>query len=868
MKPRPLLGAVFLLSAAGLGYEVALTRILSIAEWHHFAYMIISVALLGFAASGTAIALLGDRVRGREPTLFRAATLLLVIALPGSHALAQAIPFETFELLVRRVQFAWLLLLYGVLAVPFFIISSCILFAFLLERDRVGRVYFANLLGSGLGAAGVIGLLFVAPPGRLPLLLTVLVIAAFLLALAPGAAAGRRVPGGTTARWLAAGLASVLLTAWIGAPTIRVSPYKGLSYAMDLPDAGVLATAHSPLSTLTVVGSSLIRETPGQISGYPMAELGELPEQVGLYFDADAVSPVHRFDGSLEPFAFLDYVTPALPYQLLDRPGTLVIGSGGGTEVLNALYHGASGVTALEVDPNVLPLIEGPLGAHSGGLFARPDVTPVVAEARGWLEAHPDARFDLIQISLLDSFTASAAGVRALSESYLYTRQAVELYLDRLSPGGALAITRWLRTPPRDAIKMFATLVEAAEQKGIRAPARHLAFVRSWNTATLLLTRSPLTGEQVEAIRRWVGARGFDLSWLPGLEESEVNRFMVLEQPVYWEAARRVLADEGSRERFYDRYAFHVRPATDDRPYFFRFFKWASLPRLTDALGGRWTSVVEWGYVVLIATALQALAAALLLVLVPLLAVSRWKRWRAAAEPPDTDEGSWPPATGSVVLYFGLLGLAYLFLEIAFIQKLMLFLSHPVYAIAVVLSAFLVFSGLGSALADRRMGGRGTRGGSGHAGGHAGGHASMAMWGAGRLVGFVVVLIAALVGLYVVLLPYLFSVWSGWGGTARVGLSLALLAPVAFLMGIPFPTGLQIVSDRRLPMVPWAWAVNGAASVIAPPLATLSAVHWGFTTVVGLAVAFYAGAYAVMRGGLQRMDPARGQLAEPVRAVG
>jgi hypothetical protein len=831
VNPRPLLGAVLLLSAAGLGYEVALTRILSIAEWHHFAYMIISVALLGFAASGTAIALLGDRVRGREPALFRSGALLLMIALPGSHALAQVIPFETFELLVRPVQYAWLLLLYGVLSVPFFIVSSCIVFAFLLQRDRVARVYFANLLGSGLGAAAVIGLLFVAPPARVPLFLTAPVIAAYLLALAGTGKRGSDPARPTAARWLGAGIVAIGLTAWIGSPEIRVSPYKGLSYAMDLPDARILATSESPLSALTAVSSSMIRETPGQISGYPMAELGELPEQAGLYFDADAVTPVHRFDGSLEPFAFLDYVTPALPYQVLDGPETLVVGSGGGTEVLNALYHGASHVTALEVDPRVLPLIEGPLGEISGGLYARPDVTPVVAEARGWLEAHPDQRFDLIQISLLDSFTASAAGVRALSESYLYTLEAVELYLARLSPGGTLALTRWLRTPPRDAIKMFATLVEAAERAGIGEPARHLAFARSWNTATLLLSRAPLSGEQVRAIRAWAEERGFDLSWLPGLGESEVNRFTVLAEPIYWEAASRVLADKEGRESFYDRYAFHVRPATDDRPYFFRFFKWASLPRLSDAMGGGATSIVEWGYLVLIATALQAIAAALLLVLVPLFAVSRWKRGR---------RGSERLGAGPVALYFAALGLAYLFLEIAFIQKLMLFLSHPVYAIAVVLSAFLVFSGFGSAVADTRMGGSRSGGSS------EGGVRGAAIRRPGTLVGVSVALIAVLVGLYVIFLPHLFSAGSGWVGPARALVSLVLLAPVAFLMGIPFPTGLQIVADERQPLVPWAWAVNGAASVIAPPLATLSAVHWGFTNVVGLAVGFYAAAYAVM----------------------
>ena len=813
---RGVLWAILLISAATLAYEVALTRVFSIGQWHHFAYMIISVALLGFAASGTALALLRPWVTGREEGLFRLGALLLALALPGCYALGQRIPFETFQLLVRPVQLWYLFLLYLVLSLPFFFASTCIALGFLMEPRRVGRVYFFNMFGSGLGAASVVGLLFALSPAQVPYLLSGLPVLGYLLVTVDDAGDER----GGWLRVVRAVVPAALVLLPVALPLlatgvrdIRVSEYKGLSYALDLPDVEVVGEAQSPLSVVTAVSSPFIRVTPGQISNYPMEELGPLPEQVALYFDADAVSVVHRFDGSLDAFAFLDHVTSALPYRILERPHTLVIGSGGGTEVLSALHHRARHVTAVEVDPGVFRLLRGPLEEFSGGLYGRSDVTPVLADGRGYLESRPEQTFDLIQISLLDSFNASSAGVRALSESYLYTVEAVELYLRRLSPGGALAVTRWLKAPPRDAIKMFATLVEAAERAGIEEPSSHLAFIRSWNTATLLLSRAPLTEQQIVSIRSFAGERGFDLAWVPGIAETEVNRFTILEEPIYWRASARLLSPD--REAFYDEFLFHVKPATDDRPYYFRFFKWGSLTALREAAGTQWVNFVEWGQLILLATIGQALVASLLLVLAPLLLAAWWRGRRRA-------RGSSGAVVARVIFYFAALGLAYLLLEIAFIQKFMRFLAYPVYAIAVVLTAFLVFSGLGSAYADRHR------------------------EAPGRLVATAVLLIAGFCAAYLLLLPRLFSAWSGWPDAARIFASLALLGPLAFLMGIPFPRGLQLVSDQHPSMLPWAWAVNGAASVIGAGLATLIAVHFGFAAVIGLAVGLYVAAAGIL----------------------
>ncbi len=783
--------AVFLVSAIGIAYQVVLMRVLSIAQWHHFAYMIISIAMLGFGASGTLLTLVRSKLSGKERPAFFFSLLLLAISLPLCYVWSQRIPFETFHLVTQGDQFGWLLALYVILALPFFLVSTCITLAFFLAPRRVGRVYFVDLIGSGLGAAAIVGLLFLFPPDWLPYLLSLpLLLLSGWMAFTMGP-----ISKGVFA---VVTLTALTVFGFHGIAPIRVSDYKILSYTMQFPDAEIVAEAQSPLSQIKVVHSRQIRETAGQLGNYPFRQYGPLPEQTGLFFDAGSVSVVNRFDGDLEALAFMDYVTPALAYRMTKAPNVLVIGAGGGSDVLMALHHGARHVTAVEVDPSVFPLIDAHLLEFSGGLYHRDDVTPVTAEGRGFLKAHGGS-YDVIHIALLDAFNAAASGVYALSESYLYTREAIELYMQHLSEDGVLAITRWLKTPARDAIKMFATLVEACEAAGIDDPGGHIAFIRSWNAGTLLLSRSPWTEEQLSEIRAFSNSRGFDIAWMPGLQPDEVNRFTMLEEPIYYRSALAILSDQ--REAFYRDYLFDVRPATDDRPYFFQFFKWDTLRVLVRDMGFEWVPFVEWGYIALLATIAQGAVASALFILLPLITLSRLTETRGARR--------W------VVMYFTALGLAFMFLEIAFIQKFMLFLTYPIYAVAVVLTAFLVFSGCGSALADR--------------------------WRGDRLpiVAAAVAGIVLITVIYTLMLPPLFSAWAGWPDAGRVAISFVLIAPLAFCMGIPFPSGLQLVSDRYAAMVPWAWGINGFASVMGASLATFTAIHLGFRVLVWSAALLY-----------------------------
>ncbi len=782
--------AVALACAVALALQVALVRVLTIAQWHHFAYLVISVAMLGFGVSGTVLALFRGRLAGRERAWAFVSAWGLTLSAPLCHGLSQQVPFETYQLTTQPVQLAWLLLLFVILSIPFFCASNVIALAFLAHPARIGRLYGVNMAGSGAGAAAAVLLMEAFPAHWLPYLLGApACVAALLLAPRP---LGR----------LFAVVAVVLAlepVLWLGITPPRMSEYKDLAYALQAPDAEVVAERHGPLAKLTAVESEQIRLTPGQIAGYPWEELGPIPRQIGLYFDGGGASPIGRFDGDLGAYRYLDYTTEALAYRLTDARRTLIIGAGGGVDVLGALAQGAEAVTAVDVNGDVFDLVrtDPTLRAHSGGVFDLPGVRTVTADGRAYLRSTRE-RYDLIQVSLLDSFAASAAGVYALNESYLYTVEAIREMLDRLEPGGAIAFTRWLKTPPRDMLKLFATLVAACEAEGIADPGRRIAFIRSWNTGTLVLTESPLSEEQIAAARAFREARGLDLCYLPGLAREEANRYTLLDSPVYFDFAAEALS--GDREAAYANSLFALRPATDDRPYFFNFLRWRALPELTRMLGGDLLSFVEWGFVTLLATLAVSVVAGVVCILLPTATLARRPRARRAKIP--------------VVIYFTALGLGFLFFEVAYIQRLLLFLGHPIHAISVVLAGMLLFAGVG-AWQSSRLVGRPTR----------------------ALLGIVFGLTAIAAGYEA--LPWLFRMGAGWPSPVRVGLSLALLAPPAFLLGMPFPIGLSVTAKRDSALLPWAWGINGCASVAAAPAATALAMGAGFRGLMITALACY-----------------------------
>ena len=783
--------AVALVSGGALGYEILLTRLLSIIQWHHYAYMVISLALLGFGASGTLLSLLGARLRHRFELHYALNASAFGVSVVASFALVQSIPFNPLELIWGGTQTLWLAFVYVTLMVPFFFAANCIGLSFIRFRGHIPWLYGADLVGAGLGCGAIVLLLFVLHPVPALQLIGCVGLGAALCAAWSHSASGWRAG-------LTCGLLGVVVlafsTQWL---TLSPSEYKGLSRALSATGAVVEAERSSPLGLVTTVSNEQIpfRYAPG----LSLSARGTPAEQVALFSDADAMSVVTRFDGNLAPLGYLRDLPSALAYTLLDQPSVLVLGAGGGTQVLQALVHDARRVDAVELNPDIVAAVREEQGEFSGYLYDNDRVGVYIDEARGFI-IHGDRRYDLVQVALLDSFSAASAGLYALSESYLYTVEAIEDFLAHLTPNGILAVTRWLKLPPRDGAKLFATVIEALERSGAAAPGDRLAWIRTWNTSTVLVKNSPWTREDTAALRRFAETRGFDLVYYPGIRAAEANRFNRLRAPIFFDTAAALLGPD--RASFMDAYKFDIRPATDDRPYFFNFFKWSTFPELLAkrALGG--AALLDVAYPIVVATLVQALVLGMVLIALPLL-LQRRATTRT------------PVRKRRVLAYFLSIGFAFLLIEIAFIQKMVLLLHHPLYAVAVVLAGLLVFAGVGSMLAGRT---------NSHS--------------VSRPVTWIIGLGLA----YIFLFPSLFVWLAPLPEWARIVVALALLAPLGVPMGMLFPRGIAWVAARSQRLIPWVWAVNGCASVASAILAVLLAMHFGFNAVLFLALLLYASA--------------------------
>lgn len=799
--------AVALISGASLGYELLLLRFFSTMYWDHFAHLIISMALLGFGASGSLLAVFQQRLIPRFHRSFSLCALLFALTLLTAASLAGRLGFNPPEVIWNAGQLARLAAVFLLATVPFLCAGLCIGLTMRWKTEAVARIYQADLSGAACGALLIVALLCILTPQA----------GVRVLALA-GPAAAVLVGGGTRARRGRFALAVVVLSIvlwpahWL-APVM--SPFKELSQALQVPGVRIAQQTHTPTGGFTALTTTTIpfRSAPGLSMLSPVSP----PEQVALFHDGHSAGMIHRGTDGPAAMEFMRWTPMALPYVLLDSPRVLILGAGGGGDVWHALIEKAVQVDAVEPHRELTNFVVAPFHTFSGGIYERDHVRLFQSDARGFLAA-ATTPYDLIQLSPFGTAVPATAGGHALNAQYLYTVEGMHLALSRLSEHGLLTITLALDLPPRSAVKLMTTIAEALQQAGIIEPSRHVAVIRSWNTVTIAATPSPLSSVQLDEVRTFCRSRAYDLVWLPGITSAEVNRINVLDRPFFYEAALKIWQGRPHQPAS----PFNLTPATDDRPWFNHFFRWHSFGTLWAQRAAGSAAMLEWEYLLLWMSLVVALCVSLVMIVWPLRPVYQAQRLQKHGTAPYLARA----------LYFAALGLAFFFLEIAFMQQFLLFLSHPMIAMAVIVPSFLFFAGCGSGCTEyvaKRVA------------------ASSLAWIRDRPVLLAVCPLVFVSAVYLWLLPLLFRIGSIWPDTLRILTSILLIGGLAFWMGMPFPLGLKRLGNTTPDFVPLAWGVNGLFSVISAIAATILALHAGFRVVIIAALGLYLLAAAIER---------------------
>jgi len=780
--------AVALLSFAAIGLELALMRILSLRYWDYFAAMVISVALLGFGFSGTLLSLGQRRLRQSRrfwlPALAFAAAFSMLICAWG----VQYVPLD-IHYLAWSLRAGWLHILeIELLMLLPFLLSGCFLGLVLMDRSaRIHGHYAANLIGSGAGAVLSIGLMsFVSTSGLL------------ILLAACGCGAGAALTNWKNPKGALAGslIGILYLAAAFFSPSeVRISPYKKLALEKSKPQTEIVVTAAGPLGRIDVVRGPAIHDAP---PGMSLQNPHPIPPRTLVIVDGDQTHIVYQA-ADRKDWRFLDFTTAAAAWTLNEPSRILVIGPGGGAPLALAHLKGSREIDALAGNRQMLELIRAGLGRMGGEIYRVSGARVHFEAPRGWLR-RTGRKYDLILLPLLDA-AGAGGGLQAAQENYLYTVESLRSFIRHLGNNGIFSVTVRAKTPPRDGLRIFNTAIEALRQEGLSAPDR-LALIRSWETVTLLVTKTPLTGSQLQRVHQFAETRGFDLGYLPGLKPGAVNRFHILARPYYYEGTRALLGAD--RQQYIQDYLFALDAPTDDRPYFNHFIRWRHLPELQRQLQGRMPAFLELGSLLMVTALIQVAMLAGLLIFLPL-----WPRRAALRE---------APAKSRVMLYFFLLGAGFMLLEMGFLQKLILYLAHPIYSAAAVIAAFLVFAGIGS-----HCSGRWRQRASAMACGAAFGTALMGC-------------------LYLLGLDPWLALTQSWNLGLRFLVAAVTIAPLALAMGHLFPMGLRRVSEAAPGLVPWSWAVNGLAAVLATAGAPLLAMSVGFSKLILAALACYLAA--------------------------
>jgi hypothetical protein len=773
-------------SAAGvLLLEIGLTRIFSYTIWYHFAYLTISVALLGFGASGSLLTAYPELRHRRGFLSWSAIAAQVGTAL--CLLVVDRLDLDPLSIATDPAQFAILLAYYLAVALPFLAGGFLVAGPLMEFPERVSRLYFWDLVGAGLACACIVPLIWLlGTPTATASSALVFGVAAWAYADPPV-----RVRQGVVAGLVALGVLLLPATS-----RFQAAPSKEVSKFLSAEGADLAYQRWTPINRVDVVRF----DPPLRIGSYinwgisPRYE-GEAPPYYMIGNDGTSCAVMYGWDRDPDSIRFLRHHVLRLPYVLLEEPEVVAIGMGGGVDVLNALLNGVRSIVAVEINPMTVHAGKAVFNDFNGDILNHPRVQAVVAEGRSFLRSRDD-RYDLIEINSVDTLSALSTGAYVLSESFLYTADAVGDYLDHLQPMGIFAMVvgdlDTPQQPPRHTLRLASVVRRALEERGVKEPWRHVMVVSSPGSLPLthtLVRNEPFGPEDVARVAAFAEKEGFRFWHRP-------------DRPLRSDTSRILTRPARELEGFYDRHPLNLESTTDDSPFFFNFYKWRTLLKAETYGELGYQRTLATGQIVLVVMLMQSIVFASLLILLPLRRVPR-------------GSGGTPRQRRAFLGYFIALGLGFILLEISFIQRFVLFLGYPTYSLTVVLFSLLVFTGIGSYLTDRI-------------------HESFESALPRRLG-----LLLLMVGAYLFGLPLLFDALLGAPLPVRVLTAIGLLAPLGLVLGSFFPLGIRILERTNRQLVPWGWAVNGSATVVGTILAVMMGMTWSFTVVTLVAMAVY-----------------------------
>lgn len=821
MPTKYKLTALFMISVSLIAFELYIMRIFSIGGWSNFGSLVISTALLGIGLSGIILTFITDWVTKQADRIMSICAITLAPAMTVAVLLAQLVPFNPVFLGADSRQIWFIAAYYIIYGVPFFIGAAFIGTAFIAMRDKIRHIYFWNMLGSATGGFVIILFMFILPPTLLLLpILGLSIIGAFFTSAVEDLETKKiSFKFGTVVALSTLSIAALLVTlVWGG---IRVSEYKAISYVRKYPDAKLVHHSFGPSGEYHVYASRYFHFAPG-LSDNTALRIQNLPSQPfwGLFIDGSG--PIGIM-GALreEEKEYMDYLPMSAPYTVLAHPDVLLVNLSGGMNAQVAKYKGAASVDIVEPSREMIELLRDDpnVSRFTGSLLKSDGVHIMEGDPRSYCLENP-GKYDLVEISLVDSIGLSDSGGYPVHENYTYTTEAFAEYLGSLAPGGILSLTIWDRlNPPRNVPRLMNTLITAMREDGIPDPEKRIyAFGLFMSTATILVKNGDFTEGEIYDLNNFIKTRTFEPLYYPGISapsrhideltsvyrshfekntESDIVGFT--NSDMYRAAFMEFLG--GRAAELEKGYVFDIRPIRDSRPYYSGFLKLNKLGTYLDQLPD---ISEEWGYLLILGIFLQSLLFGLLVICIPI--IGNWHTLFKNRK-----------GTIGVIVYYASLGLSYMLVELFLIQRFGIFLSNPTYSTSIVITVMLAFSAIGN-LASGLFGKK---------------HHALVVLGA-------CVLIVGGLLFYIFGLDSFLSPFRSANMVSRILMSAIIIAPVALVMGVPYPNGLDSLQDTRPHLLPWAWGMNGGLSVAGAALARIISVSSGFPVLLGFALVLYA----------------------------